>query len=128
MEGTRIRGRMADWADQRGFSAVDGLFAIMIFSTAVLGAAAASAAVNRVIAAGRDDADYWTTIHHRVERMLAAPYDSLQSGSTQSAGFPMSWSVSGVNPKQIVLVSQRHMASGELVQDTTVVYVADPTP
>ncbi|NIS01065.1 MAG: hypothetical protein GWN99_08355, partial [Gemmatimonadetes bacterium] len=62
----------------------------------------------------------------QVETLVAAGYDSVSTDSGTVQGYSMSWTVSGDDPKQILLVVHRENFRGQMVSDTVVTYLANP--
>ena len=111
--------------DQRGTSALEVMLAIVLLSTAILGAAAAQAASWRVLAGGRRDAGAWAALHYQVEELVSGGYDRLASGYRVLNGYPIQWDVAGTDPK-VVLIVARHPAGWVISADTVRLVVRPP--
>ncbi len=119
----RLRG-----GDQRGISAIEIMLAVVLLSTAILGAAAAQASGWRVLLGSRLDAGAWAALHYQVEELVAGGFDRVSSGSRVLNGYPIDWNVAGIDPK-VVLVVARYTSLGAAVADTVrVVLRPDPAP
>ena len=117
----RIRNR-------EGVSLVEILIGVVILAVALLGLAAAGGVAARQVYMGRVDMGRWAALQEQLESLVAQGYDSVETGSGSVQGYPMTWEVSGTNPKQITLVMQRENFQGSTVYDTLVTYIADPDP
>ena len=69
----------------------------------------------------------WVVLQQQMEDVLAVGYDSVTAGSATVQGYPLSWTVTGSDPKQITMVMQRENHAGRTVEDTVVMYVANPS-
>ncbi len=120
---SRIRARPR--CDRRGVSALEVMLAIVLLSTAILGAAAAQASGWRVLAGSKRDAGAWAALHYQVEELVAGGYDLATSGSRVLNGYPIQWSVAGTDPK-VVLIVARHPGGWLAVADTVRVVLRPP--
>ncbi len=122
-----------------GISSVEGLVALMIFATVILGTSAAAATANRVTDSGRRDSEYAAAVQYQLEILRAQGYDVTSGSSATSPStfardsvdadrHPMRWTVTGTDPKRILFISERTDASHNVVEDTTVLYAAAPAP
>jgi prepilin-type N-terminal cleavage/methylation domain-containing protein len=114
--------------DARGVSLIEILIGVIILSVALLGLAAAGGVAARQVYMGRVDMARWAALQQQLESLVADGYDNVADGSANVQGYPMTWTVTGTNPKQITVVMTRENFRGETVQDTLVTYIADPTP
>lgn len=119
--GKKVRG-------QEGVTLVEVLIGVIILSLALLGLAAAGGVAARQVYRGRVDMGRWAALQQRLESLVAEGYENVTAGSDTVQGYPMSWTVTGTNPKQITLVVTRENFRGQTVQDTMVTYLADPDP
>ncbi len=111
--------------DQRGASALEVMLAIVLLSTAILGAAAAQAGSWRVLAGGRRDAGAWAALHYQVEELISGGYDRAVSGSRVLNGYPIQWDVAGTDPKVVMIVA-RYPNGWTLGADTVRVVLRPP--
>jgi len=109
-----------------GVSLIEVLIGVIILTLALLGLAAAGGVAARQVYMGRVDMARWVAVQQQLETLVAAGYDSVSAGSDTVQGYPMSWTVSGVDPKQVTLVLERENYRGQTVMDTVVTYMANP--
>ncbi|MGD2154066.1 MAG: prepilin-type N-terminal cleavage/methylation domain-containing protein [Gemmatimonadales bacterium] len=112
--------------ERRGVSLVEILIGIVILTVALLGLAAAGGVAAQQVYQGRQDMHRWVALQQQLETLVATGYDSLSAGSATVQGYPMSWAVSGTDPKQITLVMERENFAGLMVEDTVTTYLANP--
>ncbi len=132
----RTRGALpSGHVAREGISSVEGLVALIIFSTAILGAAAAAGTSSRVLVSGERDSGYASAVQEQLEILRVRGYGiTTGDNATQPTPhhydpatptrYPMRWTVTGTNPKRVVFVAQRQNAPA----DTLVLYVAAPPP
>jgi Tfp pilus assembly protein PilV len=113
--------------EREGVTLVEILIGVIILSVALLGLAAAGGVAARQVYMGRVDMGRWAAIQQQLESLVADGYTNVSTGSGNVQGYPMTWTVSGTNPKQITLVMTRENFRGDTVQDTLVTYLADPS-
>ena len=94
-------------ADRRGVSLVEILVALTILSGTLLSLASAAGLASRQLLSGRTDLNAW-------------------AGSATVHGYPMTWTVSGTNPKKVLLEMDWTNGRGLVVTDTVVLYRAEP--
>ncbi len=116
-------------SDKRGVSLVELLIGMVILAGVLLSLAAAGTLALHQTSRGRADMQLWAAVQRQVDSLFGARWDSLTTGSGTVQGYPMTWTVSGTNPKRIDLdVERLNWTSHQMVRDTLVFYVADPTP
>ncbi len=103
------------------------MLALVVLSTAIIGAAAAQAGAWRVLAGSRRDVNEWAALHRQAEELIAAGYDNVSSGARVVNGYPLQWAVGGVNPKLVVLVARRQVGT-EVLADTIQIILRKPDP
>ena len=113
-------------ADRRGISLVEILVALTILSGALLSLASAAGLASRQVLSGRTDVNAWAASQSQAEDLMARGFDTISSGSATVHGFPMAWTVSGTNPKKVLLEVDWTNRSGRAVTDTLVLYRAQP--
>lgn len=112
--------------DERGFSLVEILISLLIFSVALLGLCAAGSVAARQVYMGRQDMARWSAVQEQIESLMSQGYDGVTSSTATVQGYPMTWTVSGTDPKRIELTLERANYLGQTVQDTFVTFLADP--
>ncbi len=112
--------------DERGVSLIELMVAVMILSVALLGLAAAAGVAAQQLHVGRADMHRWAAAQQQLEELVRMGYDSVATDSSVVQGYPMSWTVTGTNPKKVIFTLERTNLSYQTVQDTTVLYFADP--
>ena len=117
---------LARLPDERGLSLVEVLVGIIILSVSLLGLAAAGGVAARQVRAGRADMHLWVAMQEQIEDLMRVGYDSVATNSAVVQGYPMNWTVTGTDPKRIDFVVQRTNGSGAAVEDTVILFLADP--
>ncbi len=123
-----IRERVERLSGREGVSLVEILVGVVILAVALLGLAAAGGVAARQVYMGRVDMGRWAALQEQLESLVAQGYDSVETGSANVQGYPMTWEVTGTNPKQVIVVMQRENFQRQTVYDTLVTYLADPSP
>ena len=108
-----------------GFSVIEVLVAITIFSIVVLGVAATGAVSARNLNSGQESTSAATAVQSKVDSLTSLGWAALtaQSGSDSVQGHAVNWMVTGTNPRHVVVVVQRHVMS-QTFADTIVTYVS----
>jgi Tfp pilus assembly protein PilV len=123
-----IREKLERLSGREGVSLVEILIGVVILAVALLGLAAAGGVAARQVYMGRVDMGRWAAMQEQLESLVALGYDSVATGTSNVQGYPMTWEVTGTNPKQVTLVMQRENFQRQTVYDTLVTYLADPNP
>lgn len=111
----------------KGFSIIEVIVAVVIFTFAILGMTTTSNFVSRQMQIARRDMRMASATQHKIEQLLAGGYSGITSGSGTVDGFPMTWSVSGTNPKVLVVVASTDTTESAK-KDTVITAVAQPQP
>ncbi len=108
-----------------GFSVIEVLVAITIFSIVVLGVAATGAVSVRSVYAGQESTSAATAVQSKVDSLTSLGWTALtpQSGADSVQGHSVNWTVTGDNPRHVVVVVQRQVLS-QTYADTVVTYVS----
>jgi Tfp pilus assembly protein PilV len=114
--------------DERGMSLVEVLLGVMLLSVVLLGLAGAGAYAARMSYRGRLDMRLGAAEQWAADSLRSAGWSKVQTGSGTVQGYPITWTVSGTNPKTVKLVAQWVSATRKTVKDTVVLFVANPTP
>lgn len=97
-EGPRLRS-------DSGVGITEALIALVIFTTALLGIVGTSARVGASVNSSHVRLRSLAIARHQVEELLAAPYDSVASGTAVDQNVQMAWNVTTSSAgKEIVLV------------------------
>ncbi len=118
MTGRRVRERRSS----EGFSLVEILVAIAVLSGALLGLVAGSLQAARYLGDGKHQLETWAAMQTQMEQLTSQGYAGVTSGSATVDGQAMSWDVSGVDPKVVVLVAERRSRFGATVLDSLVMH------
>ncbi len=116
----RLRGR-------RGFSVIEVLVAVAVFAFAIMAMATSSGLISKQMKIARRDMRLAFAMQHKMEEILSWGYAGMVSGNETVAGFPMTWTVVGTNPKTVTLVAQ-YSTNGTTRRDTIITQVAQPSP
>ncbi len=112
--------------DEGGVSLVEVMIGIIILAVALLGLAAAGGVAARQVQSGRQDMSRWAAIQEQFEWIVARGYDNVTDSSSVVQGYPMTWTVTGTDPKKVILLMTRENFQGTTVQDTFITYLANP--
>ena len=112
--------------DEGGVSLVEVMIGIIILAVALLGLAAAGGVAARQVQSGRQDMSRWAAIQEQFEWIVAQGYDNVTDSSSVVQGYPMTWTVTGTDPKKVILLMTRENFQGTTVQDTFITYLANP--
>lgn len=111
----------------KGFSIIEVIVAVVIFTFAILGMTTTSNFVSRQMQIALRDMRMAFATQQKIEQLLSLGYGGITSGSGTVDGFPVAWWVSGTNPKVLTLVvSSDSTASAR--KDTVITAVAQPEP
>lgn len=108
-----------------GFSVIEVLVAITIFSIVVLGVAATGAVSARNLNSGQESTSAAIAVQSKVDSLTSLGWAALtaQSGADSVQGHAVDWVVSGDNPRHVVVVVRRQVMS-QTFADTIVTYVS----
>ena len=113
--------------DERGVSLVEVVIGILILSVVLLSLVASGALAFKQVHRGRTDMQLWAAVQRQVDSLFGARWDGLATGSDTVQGYPMTWTVSGTNPKRIDFEVERlNLTTRHYVRDTLIFYVANP--
>lgn len=113
--------------DSKGFSIIEVIVAIVLFTFAILGMTTTSNFVSRQMQIARRDMRMAFAAQQKIEELISRGYANVTGGSGTVDGFPMSWWVSGTSPKVLVLVVASD-SSLSAKKDTVITAVAPPQP
>ena len=113
--------------DRRGFTLVEVIMAVLIFALLMGGLTSAGLVAANQLRVAQNDVRVWKAATYQLEKLIADGYANVASGSGTIQGFPTAWTVSGTDPKKILLVIDRQSLTGTILPDTFVTYIADPS-
>ena len=110
--------------DQRGTSLVEVIVAIVFLAGVLLSLAAANGLAARQMWLSRRDLNASAALQTFVETLRSEGYVGIanrsSTGSESVMGYPMTWKVSGTDPKTVVIDIEWTTRSGQAVRDTVV--------
>jgi len=116
--------------NERGFSLVEVLIALILLSLVSLGLASAATLGLSQVAKARQDLAYAADVQQVADSLVAAGYNYATSGSENLRGRSVTWAVSDLSAtsRQIELVVQRRGLANTSVtySDTVRLYLAKP--
>ncbi len=114
MKGRKLRRIGGRW----GFTLVEVLVALVILATALLSLAAAAGLAVRQLHYSQTDTEWWTAVQLQLEELSGQGFQNVADGSATVEGYPMSWTVSGSDPKTVTVEVTRTRRNGQVVVDT----------
>jgi Tfp pilus assembly protein PilV len=112
----------------RGVSLIEIMVGVTILTFALLSLASAGGVAVQQLHLARADMHRWAALQEQIETLSRVGYDSVKTDSSVVQGYPMRWIVNGANPKKVVFLLERTNLSSQVVEDTLVLYFADPNP
>ena len=109
---------------EAGISLVEVLISMMVFTIGALAAVQQSLTARQQARVGELVTEAAAAAQYQMETLRSLPYDSLGSGSATVWGFPLTWSVTGPDPKVVVLTVERPTVLGGVTVDTFVTFAA----
>ncbi len=106
--------------DDRGISLVEVLVAIMILAGALASLGAASGYAARQMFGSRRDLNLSAAVQSQMETLRLAGYKGISSDTAVVQGYRMEWTVSGTDPKEVVLEVRWTNRAGYTVRDSVV--------
>ncbi len=122
-----IRTGMRRLGGRRGFSVIEVLVAVAVFAFAIMAMATSSGLISKQMKIARRDMRLAFAMQEKMEEILSWGYAGVTDGADTVAGFPMTWTVVGTNPKTVILVAA-YDANGSTRQDTIITQIAQPAP
>ena len=89
--------------NEGGVALVEIIISIIILAVALLSLAAASAHAAGQIYHSRRELRMWSAVQSQVDSLRAAGFNNLVAGSATVEGYPVSWDVTGTDPKTVTL-------------------------
>ena len=112
--------------DRRGFTLVEVIMAVLVFAVLMGGLTSAGLVAANQLRISQTDVRVWKAATYQLEKLIADGYASVASGSDTIQGLNTVWTVSGTDPKKILLVIDRTTLTGAILPDTFLTYIADP--
>jgi prepilin-type N-terminal cleavage/methylation domain-containing protein len=106
-----------------GFTLVEVLVAIVVLGTTLLSLGAAAGLAYRQMAYSQRDADWSAAVQQQLEELTGDGYVNVTAGSAAINGYPMKWTVTGTDPKTVMLMVTRTLRSGQVVVVDTLVLI-----
>ena len=114
-------------SDRQGFTLVEVIMAVLIFSLMMGGLMSASVVANDQLTLGKYDAEVWVVVTYQMEKLIAIGYDNIVTGDDTIQGYPLEWIVSGTDPKKIeLIVAKKILRGNERRSEAFVTYLVDP--
>ncbi len=114
--------------NEGGVSLVEILVAIIILAAALLSLAAASGHAAQQMYHSRRELRMWSAVQSQVDSLRAAGFKNLVAGSATVEGYPVSWTVTGTDPKTVTLDIYYADAQGATrTRDVTLTFPAADT-
>ncbi len=113
------------WGRQ-GFTLVEVVMALMIFSIMMGGLMSASLVANRQLREGQSDVEVWEVVTYQMEKLIALGYDSIKNGKDTIQGYPVDWKINGMDPKRIYITVDRKSIHGPWKSEAFETYLRDP--
>ncbi len=110
---------------RQGFTLIEVIMSLLIFSLLMGGLVSAGLVASSQLITSQNDVRVWKAASYQLEKLIAGGYDSLATGSGTVQGYATAWTVTGTNPKKVLLVIDRKTLAGEIRPDSFVTYLAD---
>lgn len=111
--------------NRQGFTMIEVIIAALIMAILMGGLISAGTVAAGQLRLSQTDMQIWEASTHQIEKLMALDYDSVVSGTDSVHGFNVVWTVTGTDPKEIVLVIDRPTLLGEIRPDSFVTYLAE---
>ncbi len=112
--------------DRQGFTLVEVIMAVLIFSLMMGGLMSASLVASNQLKVGQSDVEVWEVVTYQMEKLIAMGYDSISNGSDTIQGYPLSWQINGTSPKRIFIMIDRKTIHGQWRTESFETYLMDP--
>lgn len=111
--------------NRQGFAMIEVIVSAMIMALLLGGLISAGAVAADQLRVSRTNMLVWEASTQQMEKLMAQDYSTVVSGSDTVQGFNVAWTVTGTNPKEIVLVIDRPTLRGQIRPDSFVTYLAE---
>jgi prepilin-type N-terminal cleavage/methylation domain-containing protein len=108
---------------ESGFTITELLISVVIIAIGVVGFASAVGLASTELWMGGRDTEVSMLLNEQAEKLKATPYDLVQTDSSASGPYMLSWEVQGGNPKRVVLSATIPLKKEGAVADTVVIYI-----
>ena len=113
--------------DRQGFTLIEIVMAVLIFAIMMGGLMSAGIVASNQLHEGQADVELWSVASYKMERLIAAGYDSVKNGKETIMGYDVDWKIKGNSPKTVTLTIDRKAYKGkEKKQQAFVTLLADP--
>ena len=112
--------------DRQGFTLVEIIMAVMIFSVMMGGLMSASLVASRQLRQGQSDVEVWEVVTYQMEKLIALGYDSIKAGKDTIQGYHLDWKINGMDPKRIYITIDRKSIHGPWKSESYETYLMDP--
>ena len=111
---------------RQGFTLVEIIVALVIFSIMMGGLMSASLVASNQLKLGQVDAEVWEVATYQMEKLIALGYDSIKNGEDTIQGYPVEWTINGSAPKRIFVTIDRKDIHGNWKSESFETYLRDP--
>lgn len=111
---------------ERGVTLVETLVMIIITSVALLSLAASMGYAYRNLGHSRIDMNAYAAAQAQMETLVNVHYDSIAPGSNTMNGYSLTWTVSGTDPKTLLLDLHYTNRSGYAATERSVLHYPNP--
>ena len=117
--------RATDLGSEAGTSLVEVIVAMVIFAIAVLAAAQHGVVARQQARTAEMITEAAAAAEYQLETLRGMDFDSVTSSADTVYGYPMSWAVTGTDPKVVVLTVSRPAGVGTSAVDTFATSIHD---
>ena len=107
-----------------GMSLVEVLIALVILAVGLLALFQQSIVARQQSLTGELKTETAALAQFKFEGLLAGQFDSISTGSDTLQGHPMTWTVTGTDPKTVTLTVERRGVLQDAVTDTFITIVS----
>lgn len=110
---------------RQGFTLIEVIISVLIMSLLLGGLVSTGMVAGNQLRVSQTDMRVWKATNYQMEKLLAQGYSTVASGNDTVQGFSVVWTVTGTDPKKILLVIDRTTLTGEVRPDSFVTYLAE---
>ena len=111
---------------RQGFTLVEIIVALVIFSIMMGGLMSAGLVASNQLKVGQSDVEVWEVATYQMEKLIAIGYDSIKNGTDTIQGYPVDWTINGNSPKRIFVTIDRKNIQGQWKTESFETYLMDP--